>query len=61
MEPRCNEVPRDWENVFVTMGISLYRDSLCRGSVSFILLQLLPAERISFVIPGTSLKSSTVI
>ena len=35
VDPRCNEGPRDWQNLF-----AIFQVSLCRGFVSYILLLL---------------------
>ena len=53
--------------MFVISKNSLYRGSLYRGSIPYILLELWPGPRISFVISRTSLnrgslnRGSTVI
>ena len=43
------------QKLIVISGISLYRRSLYRGSVPYILLQLLPGHSIFIAIPGISL------
>ena len=46
--------------MFVILKNSLYRGSLYRGSIPYILLYLWPEHRISFIISGTSLNRGSL-